>query len=327
MHSRRRPMFILASNEPALLARIEPALAAKARVKVVLSADAALAAMSGEEPPALALLDANLPGMPLGQLLAAARADAGRRYPIVLFSDTVSEETKDRIAEGVIDDLVPPDIALDFLRLRVAMALRAREHADELEILGAEVVQNAQFDRLTGAYNRDAMLAQLFRETDRVQRMNTSLCLILFDIDDFGHWNMRLGNQACDQLLAQAVKRVNRLLRSYDILARVGKDEFLAALPGCSAVNAVLLTERIRTEVFGAPFRVEGRAVRLSACFGVAPSKGRSPVVVLREAEEALRVAKENGPESIQCASDCPQAAEAPIGFLSPGAEEEPLPW
>lgn len=325
MHNQRRPIFVLASHDPALLARVQPAIAAKARVHVVLSADAALAAMSGKESPALALLDTRLPGMPLGQLLAAIRADAGRRYPIVLFSDTVSEETRDRIAEGVIDDLVPWDIALDFLSLRVAMALRAREHAEELESLRTEVIQNVQFDRLTGAYNRDAMLAQLFRETDRVQRMNTSLCVILFDIDDFGHWNMRLGNQACDGLLAQAVKRVNRLLRSYDILARVGKDEFLAALPGCSTVNAVLLTERIRSEVFGAPFQVEGRSVRLSACFGVAPSKGRSPVVVLREAEDALRIARENGPESIQCAGDFPRTAEAPVGFLSAHAEDEPL--
>jgi diguanylate cyclase (GGDEF)-like protein len=294
-------------------------------VRVVLSADAALAAVSGKT--ALALFDAGLPGMPLGQMLAAVRADAARRFPIVLFSDTVSDEIEDRLAEGVIDDVVSRSVAIDFLRLRVAMALRAREHAEELESLRAEVIQNAQYDRLTGAYNRDAMLAQLFRETDRVQRMSTSLCVILFDIDDFGHWNMRLGSQACDELLAQVVKRVNRLLRSYDILGRAGKDEFLAALPGCSAVNALLLTERIRSEVFGAPFQAEGRSVRLSASFGVAPSKGRSPVVVLREAEEALRVAKGKGPESIQCAGDCPQAAEAPIGFLSAGAEEEPLAW
>src|SRR5215472_52706 len=325
MHSRPQPKFVLASDDPALLARIEPALAAGARVQVALSAKAALEAVSDET--ALALLDAELPGMPLGQLLAAVQTDAARRFPIVLFSDTVSEESKDRLEEGVIDDLFPRNIALDYLHLRVAMALRARDRAEELDSLRSEVVQNAQYDRLTGAYTRDAMLAQLFRETDRVQRMNTSLCVILFDIDDFGHWNMRLGNRACDELLSQAVKRVNRLLRSYDILARVGKDEFLAALPGCSAVNAVLLTERIRNEVFGAPFHVEGRAVRLSACFGVAPSKGRSPVVVLREAEEALRMAKVCGPESIQCACDCPQAAEAPMAFLAPGPGEESQVW
>jgi diguanylate cyclase (GGDEF)-like protein len=64
---------------------------------------------------------------------------------------------------------------------------------------------NAQTDRLTGVYNRETMLAMLFRETDRVQRMKSSLCMILFDIDDFGHWNSRLGSAACDDLLCQVV--------------------------------------------------------------------------------------------------------------------------
>ena len=51
-------------------------------------------------------------------------------------------------------------------------------------------------------------MRSLFRETDRAQRMNTDLCLILFDIDDFGHWNARVGAAACDQLLAKVVERV-----------------------------------------------------------------------------------------------------------------------
>ena len=93
------------------------------------------------------------------------------------------------------------------------------------------------------------MLSLLFRETDRVQRMKTCLCLVLFDIDDFGHWNARLGTEACDEMLLQVTERTGRLLRSYDLLGRVGGDEFLAGLPGCTAMNAVQLAERMRAEV------------------------------------------------------------------------------
>jgi two-component system, cell cycle response regulator len=169
------------------------------------------------------------------------------------------------------------------------------------------------------------MLALLFRETDRVQRMNTSLCLVVFDIDDFGHWNSRLGAEVCDELLAQIAVRTQRLLRSYDILGRTGDDEFLVGLPGCTALNAVLLAERMRAEVFANPFHVGGKAIRLSACFAVAASQGRSPVVVLREAEEALAEAKRSGPETIQCAGECPQAA--PVEFLSPSSGDDLLAW
>jgi diguanylate cyclase (GGDEF)-like protein len=196
-----------------------------------------------------------------------------------------------------------------------------------LELLREATALNAQMDRLTGIYNRETMLSMLFRETDRVQRMKSPLCVILFDIDDFGHWNLRLGSETCDELLCQVAARTTRLLRSYDLLGRAGNDEFLMALPGCTSVNAVLMAERIRMDVFSAPFRVNGDAIRLSACFGIANSLGRSPVVVLREAEQALLVAKAIGPESIQCAGDFPEPAAAPVAFLSPTSGDELLAW
>src|SRR5271166_973000 len=120
------PLFLLASPEPALLAAFEPVLAeAGGRVEVVFSAGAALAALTAAHPPALALLDVRLPGMPMGQLLAAALAEAaGRSFPIVLIADTVTQEWVDRLAEGVIDDLVPAAGESSFLRLRVEAALR-----------------------------------------------------------------------------------------------------------------------------------------------------------------------------------------------------------
>ena len=332
------PTFILASPDPALLAELEPVLAADgARVEIHLSARTALLAITAAHAPTLALIDVNLPefiqqgmdpGMSMGQFLASARSDSvGRHNPIVLISDTVTQEWIDRLAEGVIDDLVPRSIDPAFLHLRLQAVLREHRRSHELEMLREVAAFSAQTDRLTGVYNRETMLSMLFRETDRVQRMNSSLCMILFDIDDFGHWNTRLGTEICDELLCQVATRTARLLRSYDLLGRVGKDEFLIALPGCSSINAVIMAERLRMDVFSSPFRVNGDAVRISACFGIAASMGRSPVVVLREAEQALLVAKASGPESIQCAGDFPEPSAAPVAFLSSTSEDELLAW
>jgi two-component system cell cycle response regulator len=295
--------FVLASGEPALLARAEPVLRAiGAQVRVALTADSALETIL-DETPALALVDARLPGMELGRLLAAARAETSARFPIVLLADTILEDTKDRLAEGVIDDLLSPAIEPEWLQLRLEMALRSSERDRELETLRDRTALDAERDPLTSVLNRNALMRSLFQETDRVQRMKLELCLILFDIDDFGHWNARLGAASCDELLRKVVERIGRLLRSYDLLGRVGKDEFLCGLPGCSMVNGAMLAERMRAEVFGEPFATSGRMVRLSACFGVVSSRGRSPVVVLREAEEMLRLAKADGPEIIQSAA------------------------
>jgi diguanylate cyclase (GGDEF)-like protein len=245
----------------------------------------------------------------------------------VLIADTVTQEWIDRLADGVIDELILRQTEGAYWQLRIDLLLRNQRMALELETLREAAIRNAQFDRLTGVYNRETMLSMLFRETDRAQRMNSSLCLVLFDIDDFGHWNSRLGVDACDELLCQVASRTGALLRSYDLLGRPGMDEFLMALPACSLASAMILAERLRVDAFSVPFRVAGEAIRLSACFGIANSRGRSPVVVLREAEKALEWAKAAGPESIQCFGCSQEPAPSPVKFLSASSGDELLAW
>jgi diguanylate cyclase (GGDEF)-like protein len=198
-------------------------------------------------------------------------------------------------------------------------------------VLSAQAVKAAlrseQVDRLTGVYNRETMLTMLFRETDRAQRANSSLSLVLFDIDGFGHWNSRLGVEACDELLCQVAGRTASLLRSYDLLGRLGQGEFLIALPSCAIASAMAFAERLRTEVFTAPFQVAGESIRLSACYGIAASNGRSPVVVLREAEKALEWASAAGPETIQCFGRAPNPEPRPMSLFSSTSSDELLAW
>ncbi|MGB8261626.1 MAG: diguanylate cyclase [Terracidiphilus sp.] len=329
MLAQNTPVFLLASPDPALLELAEPVLgAAGARVEVAMTADLAMAALTAAHQPTLAVLDERLPGRSIDRLLEAARAEnAGRRFPILLVAEEVTPEWLERLTSGIVDDLESRKVEPGFLAARIEAVMRNHARQRELDLLREAAALNAQTDRLTGVYNREAMLSILFRETDRVQRLKSTLCMILFDIDDFGHWNARLGEAACDDLLRQAVGRTARLLRSYDLLGRVGKDEFLVGLPGCSSENAVLLAERLRLEVFTTPFRAAGEMVRLSACFGVAASLGRSPVVVLRETEQALAQARSMGPESIQCAGDCPQPSPPPVAFLLENSGGELLAW
>lgn len=329
MYASKKALFVLASNDPALLATVEPVLlAADAEVRIVMDAQAALERLNSEPAPALAVLDENLPGMPTGQMLAAARAkSSGRDYSIVLVTDEVSQEWYDRLVEGILDDVILRSARQDYWQLRIDQVRRAQQMRRELDALREASSQYAQRDRLTGVYNREAMLNILFRETDRTQRMKSPLCLVLFDIDDFGHWNERLGAELCDQLLCMVVERTQKILRSYDVLGRPGKDEFLLMLPGCATANAVMLAERLRLDVFSEPFRVSGDSIRLSACFGVAASMGRSPVVVLREAEQALHWAMEEGPETIEFFGDNDRPLRPPVSYTSPSSGDELLAW
>ena len=324
---------LLASSDFALPGAIEPALSAFAlRVQVELTAAALLNALDAPEPLALILLDEGLAGPGISEagmeaLLQAVRSSCAGRIPIVLICDEIAPRFVDWMTGGLIDDVIPRSAPPAYWHLRIGTALHAHRLACRVESLCQLADRGAQFDRLTGLYNREGLLAMFQRESDRVQRSGDSLSLLLLDIDDFGHWNSRLGAQACDDLLRQVATRCLRLLRSYDLIGRPGKDEFLIVLPGCSPAATVKLAERLRAEVFYRPFRVGSDTIRLSACFGIAEGNGRPPAAALREAEEALAMAREAGPEFIQCFGEDPEPQVAPVTFLSSTSGDELLAW
>jgi len=299
MSAETSPSFLLGSASARLASSLRPVLLDfGARVEIAPSAQSLQEAVAGTSVPCLLLLDADLPGMPLAQLLAGIRA-ADKRVPLVLISFGMEPEWLDRLAEGVIDDIVPPALPAPHWRIRLDLAIRTFRNGRQLEHFRELAALNRQTDPLTGLCKRDATVSMLFRETDRVQRMKTPLSVMLLGVDDFEHWTARFGAAGCDELLSEVVERVRRLLRSYDLFGRLGAWEFVLGLPGCTLHNAVSLAERIR-EVFEEPFKVDGVSARLTAGFGIASSDGRSPVVVLREAEQALEAARAAGPESIR---------------------------
>jgi two-component system, cell cycle response regulator len=314
-----QPEILLATHDPSLSDAFTPVLCATgASVAVVESGDKLLAAMVAFPGPALVLIDAKLPHVQVDQLLAVSRATAGgNRYPLVLISDTVPNEWHRRLCEGVIDDLIPRAVQNPHWRMRLDMVLRQCHRLLELDRLREASQLSEQFDSTLGIYNRTALLNMLFRETDRVQRMKTPLSLVLFEIDNFGARREQLERCSSDALLRAIVERTTALLRSYDTFGRQANHQFLAILPGCSTVNATILAERIRMEVFSPSFECGNETIRLSACFGIASSQGRSPVVVLREAELALQQAQAIGPESILNFASGRIAEIDPAAFLS----------
>ncbi|WP_263358070.1 GGDEF domain-containing protein [Acidicapsa ligni] len=331
MPSNFAPLVLLASPDASLTFSVRAILESfGSQVIAVGDGDTLLAAIGTHRPqnfPSILLLDAQLPGIADGMLLAAVHDSGIHRQSAlavivgqVVANGRAPEELIARLQEGVIDDIVPRNADAAGWSIHLSTMKRGHQLYCELEEMREAASIEVQHDRLTGLFNRETMLSILFRETDRVQRLHGALSLMLFDLDDFGHWNGEFGVDVCDQLLQQVAARTGRTLRSYDLLGRLGKDEFLLALPGCSTVNAVMLADRMRMEVFDELFTVgngeNAVQVQLTACFGITASGGRSPVVVLREAERALAQAKESGPDTIRCASEA---------RLTTGAGDAPL--
>jgi diguanylate cyclase (GGDEF)-like protein len=275
------------------------------RLEVNSDGAAALLALETLEDSTIILLDVRLEC--IGRLLATVHESGARkRCAIALIAEQVSDEWIARLREGIVDDIVPRNADYATWNKHLSSMRRGHQLLCELAELREATLMEVQHDRLTGLFTRETMLRLLFRETDRVQRLRGALGVMVFDLDDFAGWNAELGREACDGLLREVSARTGRLLRSYDLLGRLGADAFLMALPGCGTVNAVLLAERLRMEVFGEPFLVQTETkrvqVRLTASFGIAASRGRSPVVVLREAEQAMALARQAGPDTIRSA-------------------------
>jgi diguanylate cyclase (GGDEF)-like protein len=173
--------------------------------------------------------------------------------------------------------------------------------------------------------NRDELVSVLFRETDRAQRTNMPLALIAVGLVGRECRQADWGTNLHDQAEPRVVERITQLLRCYDSVGRMADGEYILVLPGCGARNAKTLAGRLRDEVFAKPIEADGQKARLNACYGVVASGGRSALVVLQEVENALRRARKEGPDSIECIST--EAEFDPETFLLPVMQDESLYW
>jgi diguanylate cyclase (GGDEF)-like protein len=298
-------LALVVSHDPLLVADVESLLRA-AGTRTVMVGRATRATLGVSPSVDLILIDGDLPPAEINQMLVSAQQEpAILSDSIVLMADGGFERWKRRMTEGLLHDLIPRDRRNPHWHLRLELAQRDAARAEN------------ETDPCTVPMNRSALLSALFRETDRVQRMRMPLSLLLCEIDDFEHWSTRLETRTCDALLRAVVERTRPLLRSYDTFGRTGDHTLLAILSGCSVVNAQTLAERMRTAVFSEPVSWRAESVRLSASFGIASSAGRSPLVVLNEAEQAIQKAQEEGPESIRCFVSHAAADIEPVEFLS----------
>ncbi len=275
------------------------------RVETVETGAEALERLLSTVPPAIALLDMDLAGG-VEVLGEARRQQERRRSWIVLLSEHAGRERVRAALNSGCDDFLKIPAESTDLRVRIRVAERVMALTGQVQKQSAELRFQATHDGLTGVWNREALLSLIFQETDRVRRMRTSLSLMLLDLDDFSRINHDYGYQDGDRVLTELANRFRRQLRSYDLIGRCGEDEFLLALPGCTEENAMVLANRIQETILARPFALETEATTLTASFGIGSSHGRSPLVVLREAERALAEAKVAGKNCARSYSPVP---------------------
>jgi len=163
--------------------------------------------------------------------------------------------------------------------------------------LGRELAEQARTDPLTGAMNRRAMEEAALRETARSIRHGSPLCTIIIDIDHFKRLNDARGHAAGDCALQALVRQVKTILRSQDLFARTGGEEFAILLPDTPVSSGILTAERVRLAIEALEIPFETGPIQFTVSAGVAQldSVQGGWEAMMRRADAAMYEAKEHG--------------------------------
>ena len=168
---------------------------------------------------------------------------------------------------------------------------RRRRYSQALEL-----AHQALHDALTGLPNRVLVGERLEQALARSARSGAEVAVLFIDLDRFKLINDSRGHAAGDELLVTVAERLRRVVRTDDVVARFGGDEFVVVFEDrAAAFEASVMAERILAEL-RQPVIVDGQEVFLSASVGIATSDGTgSPNSLLRDADAAMYRAKEKG--------------------------------
>lgn len=206
------------------------------------------------DPSQNSLLTRLAPGELVGE--QAAHDDSGS--PFYVFSQWPSRVLA--IQASVVRDLMTqfPQVALNMVDL-----LLSRLHDLSVGMAADEGVESLEFmthrDAVSGLHNRRWMTETFTDALTRASRDGIQVCLMLIDVDYFSRVNQALGRAAGDTLLKSTAELIRHGLQPTDLCARLSDDCFVALLPGVSIQVAGMIAERIRAQIAGRQFAVQGQ--------------------------------------------------------------------
>ncbi len=156
----------------------------------------------------------------------------------------------------------------------------------------------ATHDSLTSLLNREAILDMLGRELARGSREHSATAVLMADLDHFKAVNDRFGHPVGDEVLRETAKRFLRAVRAYDLVGRLGGEEFLVILGGCGPQEALARADQLRESIEEAPMATAVGPISLTISIGVLPAREWGyprREDVLREVDVALYAAKADG--------------------------------
>lgn len=261
------------------------------RLTTVPSATEAEAALR-KEVPDLVLLDWALPDDQAEALVRLMRRSLSFRLtPVVALASFDGDAERERALAAGVDELLVRPLGQGRL---VPAVLHRVARARRLE-------ESTRRDALTGFLTAGMLTEELESVLAHARRSGERICLLLLDVDHFRRVNEQLGHETGDQILAQVARVIGERVRTSDLVARMGGEEFGVLFRHCAPADAHAVAEEIRSAVVAAPPVVEGTSmpVRLSGGLAAYPDHAGGMRELVQAAERALGQAKETGRDRV----------------------------
>ncbi|MCX8508339.1 MAG: diguanylate cyclase [Rhodobacteraceae bacterium] len=270
---------------------------------LVLDRDAALSELSVPDSPDAFLVASDLQRTGDGlRFMSELRSRPGTRHAAICLA--MAPAARD-LAATALDlgaaDLIDPAADPAEIALRLQKQMVHKRQADALRTTVADGLRLAMIDPLTSLHNRRYGLPHLARIAERAGDSGRSFAVLVIDIDRFKMVNDSWGHAAGDSVLAEVARRLKADLRTVDLLARIGGEEFMAVLPDSDIRAAHAAAERLRRTVGDQPMRLPGgRQISVTISIGLAMGGGLADPLpdaeaILAQADHALLAAKAEG--------------------------------
>lgn len=245
------------------------------------------------------LLDYRLPGPDgIEFLFRIKNAPKIHKTAIVMVSNYSDDELiVNAINAGAHDYLLKEDVSPSQLKRSILQARKRYELEAELFHSYQKVKNMAERDALTGLYNRyhfDESLIQKVKAAERAG--NELIAVMMMDLDKFKHINDTYGHHLGDSLLVEVAKRLNSIMRSNEMLARIGGDEFAIVCEHLRTIQEAKLVGNRILKALKKPFEINGVEIHFGCSIGVSvfPVNGNTASELMKCADIAMYRAKQD---------------------------------
>jgi diguanylate cyclase (GGDEF)-like protein len=244
----------------------------------------------------LILLDMYMPGLSGLETLEKIKAQMlTAQIPVIMLSASTDEDEVVAALElGAGDYVIKPYVA-KVLLARIRTAIRLKEKTDQLENL-------AKTDFLTGMNNRGSFFEQSNHALNLTSRAGQPIVVAMFDIDFFKRINDNFGHDVGDTVLRIFSQMMKGVFRDYDVIGRIGGEEFAVCLPNTDSHHAYIACERLRKIVEQRNITVTQDNnievdVKITVSIGLVLAQKNELSIdeLLKQADSALYYAKDHG--------------------------------